>query len=73
MGSSCDRRAHGSGGGRVEPDAHGDPGLGQAPLGDDVWEVTVTDGGGKALSTPVRITTSAANPKWYHITFTSAP
>lgn len=45
----------------------------QASLGDDVWEVTATDGGGKPLSTPVRITTSAANPKWYHITFTSAP
>jgi hypothetical protein len=43
------------------------------PLGDDVWEVTATDGGGKPLSTPVRITTSATNPKWYHVVFTSAP
>jgi hypothetical protein len=45
----------------------------QVPLGDDVWEVTATDGGGKPLSTPVRITTSAANPKWHYIVFTSAP
>ncbi len=45
----------------------------QVPMGDDVWEVTATDGGGKPLSTPVRITTSAANPMWYSITFTSRP
>jgi hypothetical protein len=45
----------------------------QTPLGDDVWEVTATDGGGKPLSTPVRITTSSTNPKWYHLVFTSAP
>lgn len=45
----------------------------QAPLGDDVWEVTATDGGGKPVSTPVRIATSSANPKWYHIVFTSRP
>lgn len=45
----------------------------QTPLGDDVWEVTATDGGGKPLSTPVRINTSSSNPKWYHIVFTSAP
>jgi len=45
----------------------------QVPMGDDVWEVTATDGGGKPLSTPVRITTSTANPMWYSITFTSRP
>jgi len=45
----------------------------QAPLGDDVWEVTATDGAGKPVSTPVRITTSTTNPKWYHIVFTSRP
>jgi hypothetical protein len=44
----------------------------QVPLGDDVWEVTATDGAGTPLSTPVRLTTSSSNPKWYHIVFTSA-
>lgn len=43
----------------------------QTPMGDDVWEVTATDGAGKPLSTPVRITTSATTPKWYSIVFTS--
>jgi len=43
------------------------------PSGDDVWEITVTDGGGKQISAPVRITTSVANPKWYHLTFTGRP
>lgn len=43
------------------------------PLGDDVWEVTVTDGGGTPVSTPVRLATSVANAKWYYIVFTSRP
>ncbi len=45
----------------------------QVLLEDDVWEVTATDGGGKPLSTPVRLNTSASNPKWYYIVFTSLP
>ncbi len=42
-------------------------------LGDDVWEVTVTDGGGTPISQPVRVTTSASNPKWYHMNFVGRP
>lgn len=45
----------------------------QVPMGDDVWEVTATDGGGTPLSTPVRVTTSISSPKWYYMIFTSKP
>jgi hypothetical protein len=50
-----------------------DSNLVQVPLGDEVWEVTATDGGGTPLSTPVRVTTSASNPKRYYMVFSSAP
>ncbi len=40
------------------------------PMGDDVWEVTVTDGAGNPLSAPVRINTSVAAAKWYYLIFT---
>jgi uncharacterized protein YgiM (DUF1202 family) len=43
----------------------------QVPMGDDAWEVTVTDGAGNPLSAPVRLNTSASNPKWYYLVFTS--
>lgn len=43
------------------------------PLGNDVWEVTVTTGGGDPVSAPVRVTTSAADPKWYYMVFTGKP
>jgi hypothetical protein len=41
------------------------------PMGDDVWEVTATDGAGTPLSEPVRLTTSVANSQWYYVVFTS--
>lgn len=41
------------------------------PMGDDVWEVTVTDGAGTPISAPVRLQTSVAASKWYYIVFTS--
>lgn len=41
------------------------------PLGDDVWEVTVTDRLGNPQSAPVRFYTSVANSKWYYVVFTS--
>jgi hypothetical protein len=44
-----------------------------APPGDDVWEVSLADGGGQTISAPVRVETSAANPKWHHIIFTNSP
>ena len=47
-------------------------GLGVA-LGDGAWEVTATDGGGNALSQPVRFNVSSANSKWYYVVFTSRP
>jgi hypothetical protein len=40
------------------------------PMGDDVWEVTVTDGAGNPLSAPVRINTSVAKSNWYYLVFT---
>jgi hypothetical protein len=43
------------------------------PIGDDVWEITVTDGGGTPISLPVRIPTSATNSKWYYVVFTNRP
>jgi uncharacterized protein YgiM (DUF1202 family) len=44
------------------------------PMGDDVWEVTVTDGAGTPISQPARIPTSGGSAsKWYHIVFTSRP
>jgi hypothetical protein len=39
--------------------------------GDEVWEVTATDGGGAPLSSPVRLVTSKAQPRWYYLVFTS--
>jgi len=44
-----------------------------APPGDDVWEVSITDGAGQPLSSPVRVETNAADPKWYYIIFTNRP
>jgi hypothetical protein len=41
------------------------------PMGDDVWEVTVTDRLGNPQSSSIRIGTSAANAKWYYLVFTS--
>jgi len=41
------------------------------PLGDDVWEITATDGAGNPVSSPVRVHTSVANSKWYYMVFTS--
>jgi hypothetical protein len=41
------------------------------PMGDDVWEVTATDGGGQPVSAPVRITTSVGKPNWFYVVFTS--
>lgn len=43
------------------------------PLNDGEWELTVTDGGGKQISAPVRVTTSVANPKWFYMVFTGRP
>ena len=43
------------------------------PRGDDVWEVTVTDGAGTPLSTPVTINTSSTKANWYYVVFTSRP
>jgi hypothetical protein len=43
------------------------------PMGDGVWEVTATDGGGNALSQPVRFNTSATDSKWYYVVFRSNP
>jgi hypothetical protein len=43
------------------------------PRGDDVWEVTVTDGAGVPVSAPVTINTSATKPNWYYVVFTSRP
>jgi hypothetical protein len=43
------------------------------PLGDDVWEVTATDGAGNPISQPIRLATGVANSKWYYIVFTSRP
>jgi uncharacterized protein YgiM (DUF1202 family) len=40
------------------------------PMGDGVWEVTVTDGAGNPLSAPVRINTSVAKSMWYYLVFT---
>ena len=40
------------------------------PMGDDVWDVTVTDGAGNPLSAPVRLNTTAAKSKWYYLIFT---
>ncbi len=45
----------------------------QVPAGDEVWEVTATDGAGTPLSTPVRVTTSMTNPKWYYMVFQKQP
>ncbi|HEX9116543.1 MAG TPA: SH3 domain-containing protein, partial [Anaerolineae bacterium] len=39
--------------------------------GDDVWEITATDGAGVPLSAPVRLNTSVANNSWYYLTFSS--
>jgi len=39
-------------------------------MGDDVWEVTVTDGAGNPLSAAVRLNTSVAKSKWYYVIFT---
>jgi hypothetical protein len=44
-----------------------------APSGDDVWEVSLADGGGQTISAPVRVETRAADPKWHHIVFTNHP
>jgi hypothetical protein len=41
----------------------------KVPLGDDTWEVTCADGGGKPLSAPVRFATSASNSQWYYVVF----
>jgi uncharacterized protein YgiM (DUF1202 family) len=41
------------------------------PMGDDMWEVTVTDGAGTPISSPVRLNTSVANSKWYYVVFTN--
>jgi hypothetical protein len=43
------------------------------PRGDDIWEITATDGAGVPVSAPVTIKTSAAVPNWYYIVFTSRP
>jgi Bacterial SH3 domain len=39
------------------------------PPGDDVWEVTLLDGGGQPVSAAVRVETNAAAPKWHYIVF----
>ncbi len=41
------------------------------PQGNDTWEVTAADGGGKPLSAPVRFVTSASNTQWYYVVFIS--
>jgi hypothetical protein len=41
------------------------------PAGDDVWEVTVTDGAGVPVSAPVQIHTSSAQNNWHYVVFTS--
>ncbi len=41
------------------------------PAGDATWEIAATDGGGRVLSQPVRVYTSAANPKWFYVVFRS--
>lgn len=43
----------------------------KAPLGDDTWEVTCADGGGKPLSAPVRFSVSVSNSWWYYVVFIS--
>jgi hypothetical protein len=48
-----------------------DSNSGSIPMGDDVWEVTVVDGAGNALSEPVRLNTSVAQAKWYYLVFRS--
>ena len=40
-------------------------------MGNDTWEVTVTDGGGTPVSAPVIIFTSESSPKWYYLVFSS--
>ena len=50
-----------------------DGNLVSVPMGDGVWEVTATDGGGNPLSQPVRFNTSATNSKWYYLVFRSNP
>ena len=44
-----------------------------APPGDDVWEISLADGGGQTISTAVQVETNAADPKWYHIVFAKNP
>ena len=44
-----------------------------APMGNDIWEVTVVDGAGTPVSTTQRIATSETKPKWYYLVFTSRP
>jgi len=43
------------------------------PRGDDVWEITATDGAGTPVSAPVTINTSTAKSNWYYVVFTSRP
>jgi uncharacterized protein YgiM (DUF1202 family) len=42
-----------------------------APPGDDIWEISLADGGGATISSAVRIETSAGSPKWNYIVFTN--